>query len=108
MKTDSGLSAYCHGNADFPNVWEGCWPTRAIPIYKGAIAPYNVLLHMFTFSLIHVYAAMFRPREKLQTVREVISSVLTDGTLTYSLSAFGQLLTDDSETLALLGLVGTL
>ena len=38
MKTDSGLSAYCHGNADFPNVWERCWPTRAIPIYKGAIA----------------------------------------------------------------------
>ena len=33
MKTDSGLSAYCHGNADFPNVWERCWPTRAIPIY---------------------------------------------------------------------------
>ena len=39
MKTDSGLSAYCHGNVDFPNVWERCWPTRAIPIYKGAIAP---------------------------------------------------------------------
>ena len=37
VKTDSGLSAYCHGNVDFPNVWERCWPTRAIPIYKGAI-----------------------------------------------------------------------
>ena len=33
MKTYSGLSAYCHGNVDFPNVWE---PTCAIPIYKGA------------------------------------------------------------------------
>ena len=32
MKTDSGLSAYCHGNVDFPNVWERCWPTCAIPI----------------------------------------------------------------------------
>ena len=38
VKTDSGLSAYYHGNADFPNVWERCWPTRAIPVYKGAIA----------------------------------------------------------------------
>ena len=37
MKTDSKLSAYCHGNADFANVWERCWPTYAIPIYKGAI-----------------------------------------------------------------------
>ena len=35
MKTDSGLSAYCHGNADFPNVWERCWPTRAIPIRES-------------------------------------------------------------------------
>ena len=35
VKTDSGLIAYCHGNADFPNVWERCWPTRAIPITKG-------------------------------------------------------------------------
>ena len=33
MKTDSGLSAYCHGNVDFPNVWERCWKTCAIPIY---------------------------------------------------------------------------
>ena len=24
VKTDSGLSAYCHGNVDFPNVWERC------------------------------------------------------------------------------------
>ena len=39
VKTDSGLSAYCHGNMDFPNVWERCWPTSAIPIYKGAITP---------------------------------------------------------------------
>ena len=23
LKTDSGLSAYCHGNVDFPNVWLG-------------------------------------------------------------------------------------
>ena len=36
MKTDFGLSAYCHGNADFANVWERCWPTTTIPIYKGA------------------------------------------------------------------------
>ena len=28
MKTDSRLSAYCHGNADFLNVWEQCWPTH--------------------------------------------------------------------------------
>ena len=33
------LSAYYHGKADFPNAWERCWPTCAIPIYKGAIAP---------------------------------------------------------------------
>ena len=39
VKTDSGLSAYCHGNADFPNVWERCWQTTTIPIYKGAKAP---------------------------------------------------------------------
>ena len=24
VKTDFGLSAYCHGNADFPNEWEWC------------------------------------------------------------------------------------
>ena len=35
MKTDSGLRAYCHGNVDFPNVWERCWPTRAIPIRES-------------------------------------------------------------------------
>ena len=40
MKTDSGLSAYCHGNADFPNVWERCWPTTTIPIYKGPYRPF--------------------------------------------------------------------
>ena len=28
MKTDSGLSAYCHGNVDFSNVWERYWPTN--------------------------------------------------------------------------------
>ena len=33
VKTDSGLSAYCHGNADFANVWERCWPTTTLPIY---------------------------------------------------------------------------
>ena len=26
----SGLSAYCHGNVDFRNVWERCWPARTI------------------------------------------------------------------------------
>ena len=30
MKTDFGLSAYCHGNADFANVCERCWPTTMI------------------------------------------------------------------------------
>ena len=34
MKTNSGLSAYYHGNTDFPNVWEQCWPTRTIPYSK--------------------------------------------------------------------------
>ena len=38
VKTYSGLSSYCHGNADFPNVWERCWPTHTMPIYKGAAA----------------------------------------------------------------------
>ena len=37
-KTDSGLSVYRHGNADFANVRERCLPTRMI-LYKGAVAP---------------------------------------------------------------------
>ena len=35
MQTDFPLSAYCHGNVDFPNVWDDAGqPTRTIPIYK--------------------------------------------------------------------------
>ncbi|CAI8058543.1 UBX domain-containing protein 6 [Geodia barretti] len=49
--------------------------------------------------------AAFRPLEKLQAVREVVSSALVDGSLTFSLSAFGQPLKNDSETLAALSLV---
>ena len=46
MKTDSGLSVYCNGNADFPNVWERRWPTCTIPIYKGAAAPLQLEVDM--------------------------------------------------------------
>ena len=35
MQMDSGLSAYCHGNMDFLNVWERCWPTCTIPIRES-------------------------------------------------------------------------
>jgi UBX domain-containing protein 6 len=49
--------------------------------------------------------AAFRPLEKLQTVREVVSGALVDGSLTFSLSAFGQPLKNDSDTLAALSLV---
>jgi UBX domain-containing protein 6 len=49
--------------------------------------------------------AAFRPLEKLQAVREVVSGALVDGSLTFSLSAFGQPLKNDSETLAALSLV---
>jgi UBX domain-containing protein 6 len=49
--------------------------------------------------------AVFRPLDKLSDVRQVISHAFRDGTLTFSLSAFGQLLKNDSDTLAALGLV---
>ena len=45
MKTDSRLSAYCHGNADFPNIIMGamlanpCHPYAFHTNHKGAIAP---------------------------------------------------------------------
>ena len=39
MKMYSRLSAYYHGNMDFPNVWERCWPTRTIPIYTKGLSP---------------------------------------------------------------------
>ena len=47
MKTDSGLSAYCHGNADFPNVWERCWPTH---ITKGRLNPESVFMKGYLWS----------------------------------------------------------
>ena len=47
VKTDSGLSAYYHGNTDFPNVWE---PNCTIPIGKGATAPLFVCVYMLISS----------------------------------------------------------
>ena len=63
------------------------------------------LSHTHTHTHTHHYTAAFRPLEKLQAVREMVCESLTDPTLTFSLSAFGQLLKSDSDTLAQLGLV---
>ena len=43
MKTDSGLSVYCHGNANFPNVWERCWPTHTVPILVVVSVSYMLM-----------------------------------------------------------------
>ena len=45
MKTNSGLSAYCHGNADFANVWERCWPP-ARSLYTKGLPPLCDVLYM--------------------------------------------------------------
>ena len=77
MKTDSGLIAYCHGNADFPNVWERCWPTTTIPIYKGAKAPSHIPLRIGVVHVQFYHVVVISPGSPIRTITNFLSIVIS-------------------------------
>ena len=55
MKTYSGLSAYCHGNVDFPNVWERYVAGQpAQSLYTKGLLPLCDIMHECTEHVAHV------------------------------------------------------